>query len=286
MKRSWWLLGAALIAAACSSDATKSTGTSTTLAGDATTTTTADDDATTIASDSTATTTTPTTTPTGADPTTTVAGVLTEARNIPTAWTAGAQEGDPEVFAALGSCEPFYEALAGGPYTQSRCGVWDASGGQRMWTVTRGVSGILIAIIWQPASPSSWVAVMRAQETDPGQWDDIAIVTGNTDSGPSDELVSGTRIAGASGKLAVVVIDVRSGTPRVVAVHPTGNHGVAVLRPGVGIEVWSAVEAEDIPKCCPTEFVQSFLRLVDTAWFVDTRGTVPADDPAIPVSEF
>jgi hypothetical protein len=72
----------------------------------------------------------------------------------------------------------------------------------------------------------------------------------------------------------------------VVAVHPTGNHGVALLRPGIGIEVWSAVEAEGIPKCCPTTFVQSFLVTVDGDWFVNSGATMPAGDPAIPVSEF
>lgn len=221
-----------------------------------------------------------------AETTTTVAGTSTPARNIPTGWVAGPQPGDPVVLAGPGVCDPFYVGLAAGPYTQSRCGVWNASDGQRTWTVTRGVSGYLIAIIWQQTAPNTWVPVLRALEPTPGQWDDIAIVTGNTDSGPADELVSGTHIAGASGKLAVAVIDIRSGTPRVVAVHPTAMHGIALLRSGVGVEVWSAVEGADIPKCCPTFFTQSFLVLIDTAWFVDTRGTVPAGDPSIPGSEF
>jgi len=190
------------------------------------------------------------------------------------------------VFAAAGDCQPFYDAMGSGPYSQSRCGVWSANDGLRTWTVTRGVSGFLIAIIWQQLAANDWVSVLRSVETTAGQWDDITIVTGNTDSGPADELISGTRIAGASGKLAMAVIDIRSGGPRVVAVHPTGNHGVAVLRPGAGIEIWSAVEGDAIPKCCPMEFTQSFLVVIEGSWFVDTRGIVPTGDPAIPESEF
>ncbi len=215
-----------------------------------------------------------------------VAGILTPAKNIPTGWVAGAQEGDPEVLTAAGNCQAFYDAMAAGPYSQSSCGVWTANDGPRTWTVTRGAAGFLIGVIWQQIASNDWVPVLRAAETTAGQWSDITILTGNTDSGPADELISGTRIAGASGKLAMAVIDIRSGNPRVVAVHPTGNHGVAVLRPGAGIEVWSAVEGDAIPKCCPLEFTQSFLLLIDGAWFVDTRGTVPTDDPAIPVSDF
>lgn len=274
-------------ASSCSSAANKSADDS----ADPTTIASADS-GTTISVDATATTavspdaTLPLTSTTFTETATTVVGTLTPARNIPTGWVAGAQPGDPIVLAGPGECDPFYAGLAAGPYTQSRCGVWNASDGQRTWTVTRGVSGYLIAIIWQQTAPNTWVPVLRALETTPGQWDDIAIVTGNTDSGPSDELVSGTHIAGASGKLAVAVIDIRSGTPRVVAVHPTAMHGIALLRSGVGVEVWSAVEGADIPKCCPTFFTQSFLVLIDAAWIVDTRGTVPVGDPSIPVSEF
>ncbi len=221
-----------------------------------------------------------------AEPTTTVAGILTAARNIPTGWVAGSEEGDPQVIAGAGECQPFYDGMAAGPYAVTRCGVWNANDLARTWTVTRDAIGSLVAIIWQPSGPNTWVPVLRMREPTPGQWSDITIVTGNTDSGPSDELVSGVRIAGISRKLAVVVVDVRAGSPRVVAVHPTGLSGVAVVRPGIGVEVWSGVEAEGEAKCCPSTFAQSFLVLVDGKWFVDARGSVLAGDPAIPVSEF
>lgn len=285
MKRTWLIVLPLIVAAGCSSGATKSTGASTTAATSETSagaaTTTVAGGATTIAP---AATTVPATTV--APTATTVAGVLTPARNIPTGWVAGAQEGDPEVLTDAGNCQAFYDAMAAGPYSQSSCGVWTANDGQRTWTVTRGASGFLIAIIWQQIAANDWVPVLRALETTAGQWDDITIVTGNTDSGPADELIAGTRIAGASGKLAISLIDIRSGNPRVVAVIPTGNHGVAVLHPGAGIEMWSAVEGDAIPKCCPLEFTQSFLVAAEGGWFIDTRGTVPTGDPAIPESEF
>ncbi len=288
MKRSFSSIRALLIVglvaiSGCSSGATKSTGTTT-----ATATTSADGTATTVAGTATTVASSATTAPatTVAAPTSTIQGDLEPAKNIPTGWVAGAQAGDPEVLTAAGNCQPFYDALASGPYTQSRCGVWTANDGDRTWTVTRGASGFLIAIIWQQIAANDWVPVLRAPETTAGQWSDITIITGNTDTGPGDELVAGTRIAGASGKLAISLIDVRSGSPSVVAVHPTGNHGVAVLRVGAGVEVWSAVEGADIPKCCPTMFTQSFLVFIDGKWYVATRGTVPTGDPAIPDSDF
>ena len=276
-----------LVAAGCSSDATKSTGTSTTSAASASSTTPAGDPTTTAAGAATTIAETATTAPTATvAPATTVAvGTLTPADNTPTGWVAGAQPGDPVVVAAAGECDPFYTALAAGPYTQSRCGVWNANGGQRTWTVTRGAAGFLLGIIWQQTAPNTWVPVVRALETTAGQWSDITIDTANFDSGPGDELVSGTRIAGASGKLAVVIIDIRASNPRVVAVHPTGNHGVARLMP-VGVEMWSAVQGDAIPKCCPLEFVHSFLEVIDGDWFVETRETVPTGDSSIPTSDF
>ena len=274
-------------ASSCSSAANRSANdsasSSTVTSADGGATTSVGPTASTVAA---AETTIPTASTTIAETATTVAGTTTPARNIPTAWVAGAQPGDPLVNAAPGVCDPFYVGLAAGPYTESRCGVWNANDGQRTWTVTRGATGFLVAMIWQQSAPNNWVPSLRAVETTAGQWSDITIVTGNTDSGPADELIAGTRIAGVSGKLAVAVVDVRSGTPKVVAVHPTGNHGVAVLHPGVGIEVWSAVESDAIPKCCPTAFTQSFLVLVDGAWFVNSGVTLSAGDPAIPVSEF
>ena len=280
------LIVVAVCVASCSSSASKVANTADT----ASLTTSGGDGAVTTVVDSTATTavevtTTVAPTATVAPATTVAVGTLTPADNTPTGWVAGAQPGDPVVVAAAGECDPFYTALAAGPYTQSRCGVWNANGGQRTWTVTRGAAGFLLGIIWQQTAPNTWVPVVRALETTAGQWSDITIDTANFDSGPGDELVSGTRIAGASGKLAVVIIDIRASNPRVVAVHPTGNHGVARLMP-VGVEMWSAVQGDAIPKCCPLEFVHSFLEVIDGDWFVETRETVPTGDSSIPTSDF
>lgn len=279
------ILAVVSVASSCSSAANKSADTS--VASALGTTTTVGASVTTVGS---AGTTIPPTSSTSAATTiaetaTTVAGILTPARDIPTSWIAGAQPGDPVVNAAPGVCQPFFDGLAAGPYTVTRCGVWSPSDGQRTWTVTRDATGSLVAIIWQQSVPNTWIPVLRMRETTPSQWSDITILTGNTDSGPNDELVSGVRIAGVSKKLAVAVVDIRGGNPRVVAVHPTGLSGVAVLRPGIGVEVWSGVEAEGDPKCCPTNFAQSFLVAVDGAWYVQSGATVPAGDPSIPASE-
>lgn len=270
-------------AAGCSSDATKSTGTSTTLAGDATTivvdgatTTTGAAGATTV---STATTVAPTTTIAGEGP-------QVPAATGPSAWVAGAQEGDPEVTADAGVCEPFYEAIAGGPYTDQRCGTWNAIGGQRMWTITKGATGRFFAIVWQQSAPNNWVPMLRSLEELAGVWSDFTIVTGNIDSGSNDELVSGIRIAGSGGFLSVEVVDIRSGNPRSMAVYNEVAQGIAALLPSNGVELWEAQYGDADPECCPSNFLRHHLTATGGDWFVSAGPTVPAGDAAIPLSEF
>ena len=274
IKRTWFLisvvLAVAVLVAACSSDSTKSAGTTTTVIG-----------ATTIASGA-------TTVPaaTSPAPTTTAAPPGEPAAEGPSAWVAGSQEGDPEVTAEPGVCEPFYDAIAGGPYTVQRCGIWNAQGGQRMWTVTLGVGGLLHAYIWQQGAPNNWLPVMRIVQAAPGVWDDINIVTGNIDTGENDELVSGIRIAGTGGYLSVNVVDIRSGNPRSMAVYNEIPGGIAALRPNNGVELWSAVYADTDPECCPSHFQQYALVAAGSDWFVVTGPSVPTGDPSIPPTQF
>ena len=271
IKRTLSLIFVVLVVAACSSDATKSSGSTTTSAFVATT----------IAGG--VTTAPGATTPA---PTTTAAPPGEPAADGPSAWVAGSQEGDPEVTAEPGVCEPFYEAIAGGPYTMQRCGIWNAQGGQRMWTVTLGVDALLHAYIWQQSAPNNWVPVMRIVQAAPGVWDDINIVTGNIDTGENDELVSGIRIAGTGGFLSVNVVDIRSGNPRSMAVYNEIPGGIAVLRPNNGVELWSAVYADTDPECCPSHFQQYALVAAGSDWFVVTGPSVPTGDPAIPLTQF
>jgi hypothetical protein len=267
INRTCYLISAVLAFAvpvgACSSDSTKSNGTTTTGAV-----------ATTLATDSTDATTATTAAPTG-EP----------AADGPSAWVAGTQEGDPEVSAEPGVCEPFYDAIAGGPYTVQRCGIWNAQGGQRMWTVTNGVGGLLHAYVWQQSAPNNWVPVLRAVQAAPGVWADFTIVTGNIDSGENDELVSGIRVAGTGSYLSVNVVDIRSGNPRSMAVYNEIPNGIAILRPNNGIELWASVFADTDPECCPSTFQQYTITATGSNWYVDTGIALATGDPAIPVSQ-
>ncbi len=204
----------------------------------------------------------------------------------PSAWIAGAQEGDPEVTAAPGSCEPFYEAIAGGPYAVQRCGLWNAIGGQRMWTVTKGTTGRFFAIIWQQIAPNNWVPMLRASEDAEGLWSDFMIRTGNIDSGPNDELVSGVRIAGTGGYLDLSVVDIRAGNPRVMAVYNGITKGTAVLRPSDGVEFWVGLYADADPGCCPSTFQRYTIFSAGASWLVVPGPTLPVGDPTIALSEF
>jgi len=250
--------------------------------GDATTTVV--DGATTIAPD----TTTPATTavaPTTAHPEGGF-GEPVPAEATPSAWVAGAQEGDPEVSAEPGACAPFYDAIAGGVYTVQECGIWNAIGGQRMWTVTKGSSGRFFAIIWQQNALNTWVPVMRSLEAVAGVWDDFTIVTGNIDSGSNDELVSGIRIAGSGGYLSIDIVDIRSGNPRTMAVYNEIPQGIAVLAPSVGVQVFVPQYGDADPECCPSAYQRFTIYAAGGDWLVVPGPALPTGDPAIPVSEF
>ena len=281
MKRTWLAIFPLLVAVGCSSEATKSSGTPTVSA-----VTTLAAAATTVASEV-ATTPAPTVPPTVASTTT----ILGEGPQVPALteqdeWVAGVQEGDPEVSAEPGACEPFYDAIAGGPYTAQRCGIWDALGGQRMWTVTLGATGRHFAIIWQQTAPNTWVPAMRVLEAAAGVWSELTIVTGNIDSGENDELVAGFRLAGSGGYLNVAVIDIRSGAPRTMAVYNELAQGIAALLPGNGVELWEAQYADGEPECCPGMFLRHHLTATAGVWFVSAGPALSAGDPAIPASQF
>ena len=277
MKRICGLASIVLVLAACSSDATKSTGAGTTAPSADATTTVAVDVATTLAVATTV-----------AVTTTTIPGEGPQvaAETGPSAWIAGAQEGDPEAVTDPGVCEPLYDAIAGGPYSVQRCGLWNALGGQRMWTVTNGADGRFFAVVWQQSAPNNWVPMLRAREAVAGVWSDFTIVTGNIDTGPNDELDSGIRVAGSGGYLSIDIVDIRSGNPRSMAVYNEIAQGIAVLLPSNGVEMWEAQYADGEPECCPGTYLRHHLTATGGDWFVSAGPAVPTGDPAIPASAF
>jgi len=278
MKRIGALACIVVFAAGCTSDATKSTGSPTTVFGGATTIVV--DGATTIA-------TAPGTT-VGATTTSHPEGGFGEpvpAAASPSSWLFGAA---PELGAptTVGVCEPLYDAIADSPYTVQRCGIWNASGGQRMWTVTEGAAGLFLAVIWQENAPNTWTPMMRSIEPSVSAWDDIVIATGNIDSGSNDELVSGARIAGSGGYLSVEIVDIRSDNPRAVAVYNEIPQAIAVLAPSEGVQVFVAQYGGADPECCPGAYQRFTIYAADGDWLVVPGPTFPAGDPAIPVSAF
>lgn len=210
------------------------------------------------------------------------------AATSPSWFTAGAEEGDPEVSAAAGACAPFYDAIGAGSYSVQRCGVWNAVGGQRMWTLTKGASANsrFFVIVWQQSAPNVWRPVLRAVEEAAGQWADATVRTGNIDSGANDELVVGFRTAGTGGYLDMEIVDIRSGSPRVVAVFPGAAKGAAVLVPGGGVDVWSAVYGTGEPVCCPSGFQQYQILPSPGGWIVVEGVGATTGDAVIPSSQF
>ena len=166
-------------------------------------------------------------------------------------------------FQSATDCASFFAALAAGPYVVSECGEWHAVGGTRVWTVTQGASGRWIAVVWQEQAPDAWIPLLRLIEDEPGTWSGVTLTTGNIDSGPNDELVSGIRNVGTGQFLTVEIIDIRSDTPRVVARVPELHKGSAQLAPE-GVYLYNAVG--DGPECCPTGFDQTLLTSTDDGW--------------------
>lgn len=273
-----------LALAACSSSRTQTTATSTTAgptttaAGDAPTTI---GGATTIATTMPATSLATTTVPEGGF------GEPVPLDDEPSAWIGGSQEGDPEVLGAPDSCAPFFDAIAGGPYTVQQCGIWNALGGDRVWTLTKGSTDRFFAIVWQQIAANDWVPALRALEPAADTWLDVTILTDNIDGGPNDELVMGTRYEGTGGYLDLSIVDIRSGNPRVVAVSNGVHQGIALLRFETGVEFWTAVYADADPECCPSTFQRYTMFATDLGdWLVVPGASLPAGDPGIPASEF
>lgn len=141
-------------------------------------------------------------------------------------------------------------------------------------------------MIWQPTAPNNWVPVLRALEGAPGLWSDIVIRTGNIDSGPNDELVSGVRVVGTGGYLSVSVVDIRSSKPRVMAVYNDVPKGIAVLRSNSGVELWSGTYLPADAVCCPSSFQKIRITASGGNWSVTPGSSLPTGDPGIPASEF
>lgn len=203
-----------------------------------------------------------------------------------TEWLLGPQAGDPQVTAPAADCEPFFAATTGGPYTVSECGTWNAIGGVRVWSVVRGASNVLIAVVWQAAEPDVWAPRARLFEPEVGLWSGVTIRTANVDAGPNDELLSGIRINGTGGYLTLDLLDIRASDPAVVARVPDIPKGVATIRAGSGIEIWGALFEPDDAGCCPSGYAQRLLTAGAGGWVLEEGMVADAATAPLPPTDF
>lgn len=263
-----------------STSTTTPAATTSTVAPSTTTTTTTS----TIASTSTIATTTsapPTTAPPTSTTTTTPPASATDPSL--TAWIAGVEEGDPEVTGDGVNCLAFYEATGATSY--SACGEWNAVGGRRVWTVTKGASDRFFAVVWQETASFQWVPRLRLLEPAAGTWATVVLKAADIDGGPNEELVSGIRVEGSGGYLDIDVIDAIGGNPSVVAHVPGADRGIAFTEENLGVWIYTAVFDAAEPNCCPSRYSQYLLSSDGGDWILSEGAPgVPTD--MVPVSDF
>ncbi len=234
----------------------------------AVTSTTADGDSSTTATIAVSTTTTVVSAPT----TTTTGAPALDVSNDPTRtrWIVGPQEGDPESVGPGTDCAQFFDAMGAGTLTVADCGDWNAVGGRRVWTVSKGSSGLFFGVIWQETD-GTWTPLLRLLEAAPGSWESLTIKTVDIDGGPNDELVSGARFAGTGGYLDIDVIDIRDDLPVIVASVPDLVSATAFTEEDTGVWMWVPNFAAGDPQCCPSSVSQFLLSSSSGIWDV-SRG--------------
>lgn len=269
------------------------TSTSTTVSASTTSTTTPDTTTSTTSTTAAPTTTdAPTTSTTVAPTTSTTAAPTTTTTPTPpasatdpsaSAWIAGVEEGDPEVTSDGVNCIGFYEAMGATSY--SACGEWNAVGGRRIWTVTKGASDRFFAVVWQETASFQWVPRLRLLEPDPFTWSSVTLRAADIDGGPNEELVSGIRYEGTGHYLDIDVIDAIGGDPAVVAHVPGADHGIAVTEDDLGVWIYTAVFDDADPLCCPSRYSQYLLASDGGDWILSEGAPgVPTD--MVPAGEF
>ncbi|MDW3213002.1 MAG: hypothetical protein R8G01_03330 [Ilumatobacteraceae bacterium] len=253
-------------------------------------TTTAAPESTTTTATTTATTTTTTTTTTAATTvappattTTTTAAPASATDPSASAWIEGVEEGDPEVTSDGVNCLGFYEAMGATGY--SACGEWNALGGRRIWTVTKGATDRFFAVVWQETGSSQWVPRLRLLEPSAGTWSSVVLRAADIDGGPNEELISGIRSEGTGGYLDIDVIDAIGGNPSVVAHVPGADRGIASTEANLGVWIYTAVSDPDEPNCCPSRYSQYLLASDGGDWILSEGAPgVPTD--MVPTGEF
>lgn len=172
-------------------------------------------------------------------------------------WKAGILASDPQVTADEGACEPFFDALADAPYDVSECGTWQGAEGPLMWTVTRGDSGRLRALVWEQADEGSWFPRTRLDEPKPGGvWDGVTLVAADVDGDGDDELVAATHESTNDAQLSLDVLDITSHMP-IVSAHISGiPHGRGVIT-AEGLVIYTAEAGA--PPCCPVSYASYLL---------------------------
>lgn len=267
--------------AATTSTAAPDTTTSTTPSSTTAATTTTDAPTTTTAPTTTSTTTTTTTTATTTTTTTTPPTSATDPSA--SAWIAGVEEGDPEVTSDGVNCIGFYEAMGATSY--SACGEWNAVGGRRIWTVTKGASDRFFAVVWQETASFQWVPRLRLLEPDPFTWSSVTLKAADIDGGPNEELVSGIRYEGTGHYLDIDVIDAIGGNPAVVAHVPGADHGIAFTEDDLGVWIYTAVFDDADPLCCPSRYSQ-YLLTSDSGDWILSEGAPGVPTDMVPAGEF
>lgn len=172
-----------------------------------------------------------------------------------------------------------------GATTYSACGEWNAVGGRRIWTVTKGATDRFFAVVWQETASFQWVPRLRLLEPAAGTWSSVILKAADIDGGPNEELVSGIRYEGTGRYLDIDVIDAIGGNPTVVAHVPGADRGIAFTEENLGVWIYTAVFVAEEPNCCPSRYSQ-YLLLSDGGDWILSEGAPGVPTDMVPASDF
>ena len=165
------------------------------------------------------------------------------------------------------------------------CGEWNAVGGRRVWTVTKGATDRFFAVVWQETAPFQWVPRLRLLEPAAGTWATVVLKAADIDGGPNEELVSGIRFEGSGRYLDIDVIDAIGGNPSVVAHVPGADRGIAFTEANLGVWIYTAVFDAAEPNCCPSRYSQ-YLLSSDAGDWILSEGAPGVPTDMVPASDF
>jgi hypothetical protein len=173
-------------------------------------------------------------------------------------------------------------SLADAGWSDVHCGVARSTGAVLTWlTESRpGLAGTPAtrAYVFRAGSAGGQSAVLAAADDTGQRFSGVNVRAERVAGDGNVDLVFGFRLLGSG---SVLSVDLVQGVGA-VAVHSDLNHGAARSAAGQ-LDTWDATPSPTDASCCPSTFEHDTIRLVQGAWRIVARVSVPA--AAVPPSQ-